>query len=67
MDKFKTYLKENRGELTRISRELGRFPSTLSQWERVPGEHLFAVSRLTGIPVEELRPDLVNGDEGNTA
>lgn len=67
MDRFKAYLKDNRGELTRIAAALGRFPSTLSQWERVPGEHMFAVSRLTGIPVEELRPDLVKGEEGNAA
>ena len=61
MDKFKSYLKENRGALTRIANELGRYPSTVSQWQRVPAEHMFAVSRIIGIPPEQLRPDLFAG------
>lgn len=31
---------------------------TIIGWSRVPAEHAITVSRLTGIPVHELRPDV---------
>jgi DNA-binding transcriptional regulator YdaS (Cro superfamily) len=67
MDAFKAYLKDNRGEQTRIAKELGIWDSAITHWDRVPAERLFAISRLTGIPIEKLRPDLVNGNEGTAA
>jgi DNA-binding transcriptional regulator YdaS (Cro superfamily) len=44
--------------LAHLARELGVTKSAISQWKRVPAERLGDVSRITGIPMEILRPDL---------
>lgn len=46
------------GGATPMARELNITPQAVSQWKRVPIEHVSAVSRLTGIPRERLRPDV---------
>ncbi len=33
-------------------------PQAVSQWKRVPALRVLAIERITGIPREELRPDL---------
>jgi len=33
-------------------------PQAISQWKKVPAERVLDVARITGIPAEELRPDL---------
>lgn len=43
---------------TALAAELGVGPSAVTQWVRVPAEHVTTVARLTGIPASELRPDL---------
>lgn len=58
MDKLRAFLKANRGKAVELSRKLTLSPSTISQWQNVPPEHLRDVSDFTGIPISELRPDL---------
>lgn len=40
-----------------LARLLGITPAAISQWERVPLERVHDVARVTGIPVNEIRPD----------
>ncbi len=49
---------KDRMSLARLAREIGITRGAVAQWDRVPGERLFEVSRITGIPVESLRPDM---------
>jgi hypothetical protein len=52
-------IRAQRGLATRIKEEIGlKSRATVSQWKKVPIEHLAAVSRVTGIPERELRPDV---------
>ncbi len=60
MEKLLAYLNEERGRRVRLAETLGIAPSAISMWTRVPGERLGAVSRATGIPPHELRPDIFN-------
>ena len=46
------------GELSRLAKALGITRGAVSVWKRVPASRLGDVARLTGIPAEELRPDL---------
>lgn len=46
------------GGLDGIARPLGITPQAVSQWDEVPPMRVLAVERITGIPREELRPDL---------
>lgn len=57
MDKFSEWLKE-RGRVTRLATRLGITHGAVSQWKRVPAEHLAEVEAETGIPRKELRPDI---------
>jgi hypothetical protein len=52
------WLNQNDKPLSWIARELGIKRQAVSQWRSVPDEHMEDVSRLTGIPLRELRPDL---------
>jgi DNA-binding transcriptional regulator YdaS (Cro superfamily) len=54
------YLRTHRGAASRIARELRVRHSTVLRWaqNRIPAERLHAVSRATGIPPSDLRPDL---------
>lgn len=49
---------ERGGGVAALARKLGRSHSTLLGWERVPPAHVPEVSRITGVPRHELRPDL---------
>lgn len=55
---LETYLKAERGRLTKLSNALGLTPSAIKQWVVIPAERMADVSRLTGIPMDELRPDI---------
>jgi DNA-binding transcriptional regulator YdaS (Cro superfamily) len=59
-----------RGMAAHIARELGLSAASLSQWrkrQKIPAEQVLAVERVTGIPKEELRPDLyLPKSEGGT-
>lgn len=63
MDKLTTWIKAERGRLKKLADACGISHSAVWQWDRVPGERLVAVSRVTGIPMQELRPDMFEGAE----
>lgn len=46
------------GGCTRLARYLGITHRAVTKWKRVPVKRLAAVSKITGIPVDELRADL---------
>jgi DNA-binding transcriptional regulator YdaS (Cro superfamily) len=46
------------GGVIALSLALGLSRAAVSQWRRVPAERVVEVERLTGIPREQLRPDL---------
>lgn len=46
-----------------IAEAAGVDTSTVYRWQKVPAKHLSAVSRVTGIAEDRLRPDLF-GEEG---
>lgn len=58
MDKLTAWIKAERGRLSELASSLGVTPGAVAQWEKVPAERVPAVSRATGIPREDLRPDL---------
>lgn len=48
----------DRMPLARLAREIGITRGAVAQWEKVPAERIGDVSRVTGIPLDVLRPDL---------
>ncbi|GCD53066.1 transcriptional regulator [Acetobacter pasteurianus] len=46
------------GGVTKVAKAVNRSHSTVSLWCRVPAEHVQTVSRLSGIPVWKIRPDV---------
>lgn len=66
MEKLTEYLKANRGKAKKLAEHLGLSPSTISQWKNVPPEHLRGIEDFTGIPRQQLRPDLYEGMEAGT-
>lgn len=54
---------KDRMSLARLAREIGITRGAVAQWERVPAERLGDVSRVTGIPMPTLRPDLFVASE----
>jgi pyruvate kinase len=57
MEHLNTYLRE-RGRLSELAKALGVTPSAIAQWKRVPAERASEVSRITGIRLADLRPDI---------
>lgn len=49
---------KERGLRLKVARALGITHGAVSQWRRVPAERVLDVEGLTGIPREQLRPDL---------
>lgn len=47
-----------RGSKAELARCLGVSRAAISNWQRIPAERVVDVERITGIPREELRPDL---------
>lgn len=56
-------IRERRGMIAKIGRELGIKPSAVSMWAKVPAERVVEVERITDIPRECLRPDLYRTSE----
>ena len=52
------WVKAERGRLTALADALGVQHNSIYSWNRVPAERVIDVERITGIPREELRPDL---------
>ena len=48
----------DRMSLARLAREIGITRGAVAQWDKVPAERIGDVSRVTGIPLDVLRPDL---------
>jgi DNA-binding transcriptional regulator YdaS (Cro superfamily) len=57
----------DRMPLARLAREIGITRGAVAQWEQVPAERLGVVSRVTGIPLERLRPDLFRAAKESAA
>lgn len=53
----------DRMPLARLAREIGITRGAVAQWEKVPAERMGDVSRVTGIPMDMLRPDLFQAGE----
>lgn len=58
MKKLLEFLDGERGRRNKLADELGISPSAISMWKRVPVDRLNDIERITGIPREELRPDI---------
>lgn len=50
------------GGIVALSQRLGLSRGAVSQWREVPANRIVEVERLTGVPREELRPDLYRRD-----
>lgn len=50
-------------KLARALTDIGKniSPQAISQWGEVPAERLLDVERVTGVPRQQLRPDLYEG------
>lgn len=46
------------GGQTALGRALGIKPQSIQKWTKIPAERVVAIERATGIPREQLRPDL---------
>lgn len=53
----------DRMPLARLAREIGITRGAVAQWDKVPAERMVDVSRVTGISIETLRPDLFQTSE----
>jgi DNA-binding transcriptional regulator YdaS (Cro superfamily) len=51
-------IRAERGLMSRIAEGLNVRLTAVSKWHRIPAERIVEVERITGIPREELRPDL---------
>jgi len=51
-------LRSQRGLMTRLAAQLGIARGAVAMWRQVPAERVPDVSRITGIPRHQLRPDL---------
>jgi DNA-binding transcriptional regulator YdaS (Cro superfamily) len=60
--------KQNCGGVARLAEKLNAInpdntitPQAISQWRRVPAERAADVAKVSGVPVEQLRPDVFRG------
>jgi DNA-binding transcriptional regulator YdaS (Cro superfamily) len=58
MNKLREYLNGERGRKSALAARLQISPSAISMWDQVPTDRVSAVAAFTGIPAEDLRPDL---------
>lgn len=50
---------ESAGGVSKLASAIGITRSAVSQWDEIPMDRVFDVSRVTGIPAHELRPDRI--------
>lgn len=62
-DTLKPLLESKGIKIAHLARDLGINKSTVSRWRQVPIDRLREVSRITGISVTDLRPDVPWGDD----
>lgn len=55
---------EAAGGLRALGRALGISHATIKGWRRVPTKHILEIERLTGVPREQLRPELYRRGKG---
>ena len=65
-DPILTEIKSRRGAVKEIAAACFLTPQAVSQWRHVPRWHVDVVSRLTGIPAHQLRPDLWDAPTGGS-
>jgi len=58
MDKITQQAIAKAGGVTALAAALGISRQAVNQWKRVPPSKAGSVSKLTGIPVQKLRPDI---------
>lgn len=58
MEQLLKWLNDGHGRRVALARACGVTHSAVSQWDRVPSNHVLTVARVTGIDREVLRPDL---------
>lgn len=56
------FLQERGKKLSDLASSLNINKSTVSRWKRVPAERVIEVEKATGIPREEIRPDIYPAD-----
>jgi hypothetical protein len=61
MDKLSTWIKAERGRLSKLAAHLNITAGAITQWSIVPADKLVAVEAFTSIPRQDLRPDLFEG------
>lgn len=57
---------ERVGGIVALAKALALTKGAVSQWERVPAEHVLAVEGLTGFSRHVLRPDVFGPQPGST-
>ena len=57
---------EKVGGVVALSKALGLSRAAVSQWTRVPIEHVASIERLTGVSRHDLRPDVFSTIETKT-
>lgn len=67
MEKLIAWFDEVRGRRSELAAALGLTPGAVSQWGEVPHNRVNEVARITGIPREELRPDIFGVPSGAAA
>lgn len=55
-------LRSRRGLIAEIAQAINRTHAAVGKWQQVPAQHVATVSRLTGVPPHELRPDVFQSD-----
>lgn len=58
MHELREWFAGERGRQSMLADRLGVTPGAITQWRRVPINHVALVSKITGIPREVLRPDV---------
>lgn len=53
-----TFLRDKGTKPSSLATKLGLNKSTVSRWKRIPAERVLQVEKATGIPREEIRPDI---------
>lgn len=51
------------GNAVKLATHLGISRQAISRWKKIPLKHLPAISTLTGLPREQLRPDIYGSQE----
>ena len=61
MHKLIEWIKAERGRLQRLADSQGITHAAIKQWDKVPADRVVAIAEFTGIPRQQLRPDLYDG------